>query len=87
MVIDQGTLLDRIDFNVEQASVHLQDAVYELDEVFISFCRIVSQRSQCRIFSAHRHITHPKIFFFPSDRARNTRRRPGTARSFYFLFY
>ncbi|KAG0198566.1 hypothetical protein BGX28_007989 [Mortierella sp. GBA30] len=33
MVIDQGTLLDRIDFNVEQASVHLQDAVYELDEV------------------------------------------------------
>ncbi|KAF9118753.1 hypothetical protein BGW39_000886 [Mortierella sp. 14UC] len=32
MVIDQGTLLDRIDFNVEQASVHLQDAVYELDE-------------------------------------------------------
>jgi len=33
MVIDQGTLLDRIDFNVEQATVHLQDAVYELDEV------------------------------------------------------
>lgn len=33
MVIDQGTLLDRIDFNVEQASVHLQDAVHELDEV------------------------------------------------------
>ncbi|KAF8928433.1 hypothetical protein BGZ47_001643 [Haplosporangium gracile] len=32
MIIDQGTLLDRIDFNVEQASVHLQDAVYELDE-------------------------------------------------------
>ncbi|KAF9904343.1 hypothetical protein BX616_001337 [Lobosporangium transversale] len=32
MVIDQGTLLDRIDFNVEQAAVHLQDAVYELDE-------------------------------------------------------
>ncbi|KAG0240270.1 hypothetical protein BGX31_002137 [Mortierella sp. GBA43] len=32
MVIDQGTLLDRIDFNVEQASVHLQDAVHELDE-------------------------------------------------------
>ncbi|KAF9089728.1 hypothetical protein BGX23_006486 [Mortierella sp. AD031] len=32
MVIDQGTLLDRIDFNVEQTSVHLQDAVYELDE-------------------------------------------------------
>lgn len=33
MVIDQGTLLDRIDFNVEQTAVHLQDAVYELDEV------------------------------------------------------
>ncbi|KAF8984682.1 hypothetical protein BGZ46_007283 [Entomortierella lignicola] len=32
MVIDQGTLLDRIDFNVEQTAVHLQDAVYELDE-------------------------------------------------------
>ncbi|KAF9409980.1 hypothetical protein BGZ76_005583 [Entomortierella beljakovae] len=32
MVIDQGTLLDRIDFNVEQTAVHMQDAVYELDE-------------------------------------------------------
>ncbi|KAF9936073.1 hypothetical protein BGZ65_002767 [Modicella reniformis] len=32
MVIDQGTLLDRIDFNVEQTAVHLQDAVHELDE-------------------------------------------------------
>ncbi|KAG0261885.1 hypothetical protein BG011_000582 [Mortierella polycephala] len=32
MVIDQGTLLDRIDYNVEQTAVHLQDAVYELDE-------------------------------------------------------
>ncbi|KAF9362405.1 hypothetical protein BGX34_006248 [Mortierella sp. NVP85] len=32
MVIDQGTLLDRIDFNVEQTAVHLQDAVHELNE-------------------------------------------------------
>ncbi|KAF9170633.1 hypothetical protein BGX21_002463 [Mortierella sp. AD011] len=32
MIIDQGTLLDRIDYNVEQTAVHLQDAVYELDE-------------------------------------------------------
>ncbi|KAG0033683.1 hypothetical protein BGZ81_007681 [Podila clonocystis] len=32
MVIDQGTLLDRIDFNVEQTAVHMQDAVHELDE-------------------------------------------------------
>ena len=36
MVIDQGTLLDRIDYNVEQTAVHLQDAVYELDEVLES---------------------------------------------------
>ncbi|KAF9585056.1 hypothetical protein BGW38_004073 [Lunasporangiospora selenospora] len=32
MVIDQGTLLDRIDYNVEQTAVHLQDAVHELNE-------------------------------------------------------
>ncbi|KAG0227099.1 hypothetical protein BGW42_003157 [Actinomortierella wolfii] len=32
MVIDQGTLLDRIDYNVEQTNSHLQDAVFELQE-------------------------------------------------------
>ncbi|KAF9159872.1 hypothetical protein DFQ26_006098 [Actinomortierella ambigua] len=32
MVIDQGTLLDRIDYNVEQTNSHMQDAVFELEE-------------------------------------------------------
>ncbi|KAF9974036.1 hypothetical protein BGZ73_002682 [Actinomortierella ambigua] len=32
MVIDQGTLLDRIDYNVEQTKSHMQDAVLELEE-------------------------------------------------------
>lgn len=30
MVIDQGTLLDRVDYNVEQMAVHTQGAVEEL---------------------------------------------------------
>lgn len=81
MVIDQGTLLDRIDFNVEQASVHLQDAVYELDEV-----TTILTIGMTFIFSAHGHVTHQTKFYISSDRARNTRRRRGTARSFYFLF-
>ncbi|RKP40415.1 t-SNARE [Dimargaris cristalligena] len=33
MVIDQGTLLDRIDYNVEQVVVHVKKANEELDEV------------------------------------------------------
>ncbi|KAG2175552.1 hypothetical protein INT43_001199 [Umbelopsis isabellina] len=32
LVIDQGTLLDRIDFNIEQTNVHVQHAVVELDQ-------------------------------------------------------
>lgn len=30
MVIDQGTLLDSIEYNVEQTAVHVQEAVKEL---------------------------------------------------------
>jgi syntaxin 16 len=33
LVIDQGTLLDRIDYNVEQMSVNVKSAVRELDKV------------------------------------------------------
>ncbi|KAH6567290.1 hypothetical protein BASA50_002656 [Batrachochytrium salamandrivorans] len=33
MVIDQGTVLDRIDYNVEQTNVHLEDAHKELIKV------------------------------------------------------
>ena len=33
LVIDQGTLLDRIDYNVEQMNVNVISAVRELDEV------------------------------------------------------
>jgi syntaxin 16 len=32
MVIDQGTILDRIDFNIEQTGVNLKDAVNELQQ-------------------------------------------------------
>lgn len=31
LVIDQGTLLDSIEYNIEQASVHVAEAVKELD--------------------------------------------------------
>ena len=33
LIIDQGTLLDRIDYNVEQMSVNVKSAVRELDKV------------------------------------------------------
>ncbi|RPD78360.1 snare-domain-containing protein, partial [Lentinus tigrinus ALCF2SS1-7] len=31
LVIDQGTLLDSVEYNVEQTAVHMEDAVKELD--------------------------------------------------------
>lgn len=33
LVIDQGTLLDRIDYNIEQMNVSVKSAVRELDKV------------------------------------------------------
>jgi syntaxin 16 len=40
LVIDQGTMLDRIDFNIEQTNVQVQHAVVELDQV--SFQSVVA---------------------------------------------
>jgi syntaxin 16 len=31
MVIDQGTILDSVEYNVEQTALHVQEAVKELD--------------------------------------------------------
>ncbi len=40
MVIDQGTILDRIDYNIEQVAVHVEDAHGELQKVRLeSFCK------------------------------------------------
>ncbi|ORZ20446.1 t-SNARE [Absidia repens] len=33
LVIDQGTMLDRIDYNIEQTNVQVKDAVVQLDQV------------------------------------------------------
>ena len=33
MVIDQGTMLDRIDYNIEQINVHVREGAKELDQV------------------------------------------------------
>ena len=33
LVIDQGTLLDRIDYNIEQTAVQVKEATVELDKV------------------------------------------------------
>lgn len=35
MVVQQGTILDRIDYNIVSASEHVAHAVIELDEVLI----------------------------------------------------
>lgn len=31
MVIDQGTILDSVEYNIQQTAVHMEDAVKELD--------------------------------------------------------
>ena len=31
LVIDQGTLLDSVEYNIEQTAVHMEDAVKELN--------------------------------------------------------
>jgi syntaxin 16 len=36
LVIDQGTMLDRIDYNIEQTNVQVQHAVVELDQVILA---------------------------------------------------
>ena len=33
MVIDQGTVLDRIDYNIEQVGMHTKDGMKELEKV------------------------------------------------------
>lgn len=33
LVIDQGSMLDRIDFNIEQTSLQVKDAVVQLEKV------------------------------------------------------
>lgn len=42
MVIDQGTILDSIEYNIEQTAVHVQEAVKELkvatQYVLVSIC-------------------------------------------------
>lgn len=39
LVIDQGTLLDSVEYNIEQTSVHVAEAVKELDVAtrFVAF--------------------------------------------------
>lgn len=32
MVIDQGTILDRIDYNIDMVATHMEDAVKELNK-------------------------------------------------------
>jgi t-SNARE complex subunit (syntaxin) len=45
LVIDQGTILDRIDYNIEQTQVHLETAFTELQKVIfdLSFFLLLLQ--------------------------------------------
>lgn len=35
LVIDQGSMLDRIDYNIEQTNVQVKEAVVQLDKVCV----------------------------------------------------
>lgn len=39
LVIDQGSMLDRIDYNIEQTNVQVKEAVIQLDQVKLSMIR------------------------------------------------
>ncbi|KAJ3044079.1 hypothetical protein HDV00_003183 [Rhizophlyctis rosea] len=39
MVIDQGTVLDRIDYNIEATNVHVQEAHAQLKKMLTEICR------------------------------------------------
>lgn len=51
MVIDQGTLLDSVEYNIEQTAVQVQDAVKELD-----------MATQCVLYTFP-HVTIPSYQF------------------------
>lgn len=36
LVLDQGTVLDRIDYNIEQTNIQVKEAVVQLDKVYYS---------------------------------------------------
>lgn len=48
LVIDQGTLLDSIEYNIEQTSVHVAEAVKELDIAtgFVAFPQVPLRSTQ-----------------------------------------
>ncbi|KAG5460151.1 MAG: t-SNARE [Olpidium bornovanus] len=58
LVIDQGTLLDRIDYNIEQVHVHVQGAVKELEEVRKEGHQIPEERPKQNVHAA----PHPGHF-------------------------
>jgi len=84
MVIDQGTLLDRIDFNVEQTAVHLQDAVHELNEVQ----RMITELDKADVLLSVVELgfSPPLPFLFHATRVKSTRRKPGTGKSFFYSY-
>jgi hypothetical protein len=59
LVIDQGTLLDSVEYNIEQTAVHMNEAVKEL-QIATRFVpsRVVSDNDQSLIAS-------PSFFFWP----------------------
>ena len=50
LVIDQGTLLDSVEYNIEQTAVQMEDAVKELD-----------MATRCVIIAGHLLLSHAAL--------------------------
>lgn len=51
LVIDQGTLLDSVEYNIEQTSVQVADAVKELDTATrCADCDVIFAKELCLMF-------------------------------------
>ena len=83
LVIDQGTLLDSVEYNIEQTAVHMSGAVKELEIA----TRLVSSRVQQRLKSDRFANSKSKYlpFTHPFPRETDTRRILAGGSAYFFF--